>query len=609
MTGTRFASIATLLFVTGVSGSALAASPAAAPAQPSTAKAPSTPASGLHGTVVDERGQAVVGALVSATGDENAAAITDGAGRFVFTGLPPGPYLVRVHHRGFVPARAALVQVLRGRTALAPIRLAGPGSTRLLAAGVGEDPAGGTVLEAGEGDPDHDHGERAWRLRHARRGALDDVTVAAQPARDAGSRDSRTSWLPVLPFSGEFNLLTSASFDRPQDLFLNRLAPTGLAYLELESPAPGGEWRMRGTLVQGDVSAWMASGGYRRAASAVHAYQAGGSFARQRYDGGNAAALAAIGDGGRVAGSIYGYDNWRLGPATVTYGGRYDRYDYLQDRGLLSPSASVGVKVGGGLRLRGSASQTRRAPGAEEFSVDEAIGLSATPVRTFSALASDGMFRPEDIRKFEAGADQSVAGLFTIGGRVFTERVDDQMVAVFGVDRPGGAPSRTGHYFVGGAGDYAANGAGVSLRREIGAYVTGAVEYTNTAVTWTAAGTDRSAIGSLAAMALRAARDRVNDFWTSVNAEIPQTATRIVVVYRLLQASAGDDAAAPLSATRFDVQVHQTLPFLRFTNAQWAALVAVQNRARDSQFDQSAYDELLAVQAPTRLLGGLTVRF
>jgi len=353
----------------------------------------------------------------------------------------------------------------------------------------------------------------------------------------------------------------------------------------------------------------MAAGGYSRVASAAHAYEAGGSFARQRYDGGNAAALAAVGDGGRVAGSLYGFDHWRLGPALVTYGARYDRYDYLQDRGLLSPNVSVMVKPGGGLRLHGSASQVRRAPGAEEFAVAETFGLDVTPVRTFSSLTSDGTFRPEDIRTFEAGADQSLAGIVTIGGRVFTQRVSDQMVAVFGVDRPGGALSRTGHYFVGGAGDYAANGVGVSLRRDIGAYVTGVVEYTNTAVTWTAPGVDRHAIGSMAAFALRSVRDRVNDVRTSVNAEIPQTATRVIVVYRVLQATAMDETAAPLSAARFDVQVHQTLPFLRFTNAHWAALVAVQNRARDAQFDQSVYDELLAVQAPTRLLGGLTVRF
>ena len=606
MTGTRLASIVTLLFVTGVSGSAYAASPAASPlAAPA---APSTPThtASLHGTVVDDRGQAVVGALVSVTGERTAAAMTDGAGRYVFTGLPQGPYLVRVHRRGFTPARALLVQALGLQTEVPAIRLADTRSGRMLAAGAADGVI--TAVPDGADEPEHDHGARAWRLRHARRGALDDVAVAAQPVAREEAAD-RPSWIPIFPLSGEFNLLTSTSFDRPEELFMNRLVPTGLAYLALESPAPGGEWRMRGTLTQGDLSAWMASGSYSRAASAAHAYEAGGSFARQRYDGGNAAALAAIGDGGRVAGSMYGFDHWRLGRAVVTYGARYDRYDYLQDRGLLSPAASVSVQAGRGLRLHGGVARARRAPGAEEFAVAETFGLGVSPVRTFSSLAADGTFRPEDTRTFEAGADQSLAGVVTIGGRVFTQRVSDQMVAIFGVDRPGGALSRTGHYFVGGAGDYVANGAAVSVRREIGRFVTGAVEYTNTAVTWTAAGQDRTAIRSVAAMALRAARERVNDVRTSINAEIPQTATRLIVIYRVLQSSAADDVSARLSAARFDVQVHQTLPFLRFTNAQWAALVAVQNQARDGQFDQSVYDELLAVQAPTRLVGGLTVRF
>jgi hypothetical protein len=65
--------------------------------------------------------------------------------------------------------------------------------------------------------------------------------------------------------------------------------------------------------------------------------------------------------------------------------------------------------------------------------------------------------------------------------------------------------------------------------------------------------------------------------------------------------------AAP--ATRFDVQVHQGLPFLNFSNAQWTMLVAVRNLFRDAMTDASLYDELLVLRPPTRVVGGLTVRF
>lgn len=602
MIRTRLASIVTLLFVTGVSGSAFPASPAPASPQNSSSQLPGSQAASLHGVVTDDRGHAVSGALVSVTGDEKAVAVTDGAGRFVFAGLPPGPYVVRVHQRGYAPAKALLVQASRGENQIPAIRLVDTAASRLLTAGIGDSAA--TVPES----PAPDQSELAWRLRHARRGALDDMAVAAQ-AVDRPAPGTRLPTPPFLPLTGEFNLLTTASFDRPQDLFANRLVPNGLAYLAIGSAAPGGEWRMRGTLTQGDLSAWMASGSYTRAASAAHAYESGASFARQRYDGGNAAALAAVGDGGRVAGSLHAFDHWRVGRAVFSYGGRYDRYDYLQARGLFSPSASVSLKAGRGLRAHASVSQVRRAPGAEEFAVPEAFGLGVTPVRTFSSLAVDGSFHPESIRTVDAGAEQSLAGLVTVGARVFAQRVGDQMVAVFGVDRPGGALSRMGHYFVGGAGDYAANGVALSARRELGAYVTGSVEYSTARATWTAQGQDRAALGSIASAAVRAARERVSDLRTALNAEIPLTATRVIVVYRLLQSSAADESAAPLSAARFDVQVQQTLPFLRFTNAEWAALVALQNQVRDSQFDQSAYDELLAVQAPRRLVGGLTIRF
>ena len=476
MTLTRLASIVassvTVLFVTAGPGSVHAASPAAAPGQHTT-PGPRVSTNILRGTVTDDRGRGIVGVLVSAAGEQTAVAVTDGTGRFVFSGLPAGPYLIRVHQRGYVQARAELVQALAGETRVVPIRLTAMGSPRLLIAGVGGD-AG--VLPGPDG---HDHGELSWRLRHSPRGALDDVSTAVDPGRDEASAFLEALRLPLLPFlslSGELNLLTSTALDTPQDLFLNRAAPNGVAHLTLASPAPGGEWRMRGALTQGDLSAWMAAGAYARAASATHAYESGASFTRQRYDGGNAAALAAIGDGGRVAASLYAFDHWRIGRATLTYGGRYDRYDFLPSRGLLSPRADVTLDAGRGLRLRGAVSLTRRAPGAEEFALPESFSLGLPPARTFSSVSRDGTFQTEGIRHYEAGLEQGLPGGVSLGGRVFAQRVDDQMVAVFGVDSPGGAASRTGHYFVGGAGDYTARGFGVSAAREFGEHVTGSID-------------------------------------------------------------------------------------------------------------------------------------
>jgi hypothetical protein len=93
--------------------------------------------------------------------------------------------------------------------------------------------------------------------------------------------------------------------------------------------------------------------------------------------------------------------------------------------------------------------------------------------------------------------------------------------------------------------------------------------------------------------------------------DIPVTATHVYLSYRFntgFERREGDSTGAGLDS-RFDVQVSQRLPFLDFTSAQWQVLVAVKNLFRDTTRDSSVYDELLVVKPPTRILGGVVVRF
>ena len=57
------------------------------------------------------------------------------------------------------------------------------------------------------------------------------------------------------------------------------------------------------------------------------------------------------------------------------------------------------------------------------------------------------------------------------------------------------------------------------------------------------------------------------------------------------------------------VQINQEMPFLDFTGARWEMLVGVRNLFRSELFDGSVYDELMVVQPPKRITGGVTVRF
>jgi hypothetical protein len=65
----------------------------------------------IQGTVQDEKGLPVSGAMVSALGTSTAFAVTDRGGRFELRTLSPGPYLLRAHLSGFVASRGQVVEV------------------------------------------------------------------------------------------------------------------------------------------------------------------------------------------------------------------------------------------------------------------------------------------------------------------------------------------------------------------------------------------------------------------------------------------------------------------------------------------------------------------
>ena len=97
----------------------------------------------------------------------------------------------------------------------------------------------------------------------------------------------------------------------------------------------------------------------------------------------------------------------------------------------------------------------------------------------------------------------------------------------------------------------------------------------------------------------------------TVESLVTPTATRLFVLYKMNAAFDADHDAGIVSGanTRFDVQVNQSLPFLNFSSAQWEMLVAVSNLFKEDWADTSVYDELFVVRPPTRVLGGVTVRF
>jgi hypothetical protein len=586
--------------------------------------------SGLRGIVLDDRGDPLTGAVVSALGSTTAFAVSDRYGRFSFRNLSPGPYLVRAHLQGYVPARAQIIQVNASNPNTFTIELSRfdqGDPPKVLAAGVG---AAGRDDSAPAEAETHDHGEVAWRLRHLTRSVLKDVDSALVGIDDHESLvgDSlagltravgaparlATALLADVPITGQINLLTSTSFDRPQDLFMaDGLMPRGVAYLSLVAPTGGGEWTMRGAMTQGDLASWILAGSYERRGSSAHQYETGWSYGMQRYLGGNADALAAMTDGSRNAGSVYAYDNWAVNPQVqVHYGAKYSRYDYLAERALFSPRASVTLRpsLTDSLELRAAISRREIAPGAEEF-LPPTTGIWLPPERTFSAVSSHNAFTPERVEHVELAMQRTWAGDVVVGLRAFRQHVDDQLVTLFGGGVPGKADAALGHYYVASGGDFEGRGWGVSVSRHIADSVRASVDYTQAESRWVGASPEARALAVVAASAIRTGRERIHDVTTTVATTIPVVETRVFAVYKINTgfAASNPDNLDARTGTRFEVQVNQALPFMNFTSAQWEMLVAVRNLFRDDMLDSSMYDELLVVRPPKRVVGGVTVRF
>jgi hypothetical protein len=594
------------------------------------------PDSGTISSIVrDASGSPVAGAIVSAVGGRTMTALTDASGHCTLRSLPPGDYVVRVHRVGFIVGNSLVVRVKPGATASheAVLRRADSAvatigtnpQPEILAAGF-LPPAAATTGTASSGDENAEgdnHSELAWRLRHLRRSVLKEaidraaIDDGADDASDSGVWFGSVMMMPARaaaslfatgPVNGEINLLTSSTFDSAAQLADANFA-RGVAYLSLGSSAgQSGDWNMQAAMTQGDVASWMVAGSFVARAQARHRYQAGMSYASQRYIGTNSAALAAVADGTRNAGAVFAFDTWSIAPGTtILYGARYARYGYMDDA-LFSPRVRVQIAPLEHGRLMFTASRRMTAPGAEEFVQSASSNTWVPPERTFAPLVGSH-FAAERTNMLEIAFEHDLRGGAVLGVRTFYQNTENQLAALFGLGRLDRTAADLDHYYVGNAGDVIARGWGVTLSRSLAGHLRGSVDYRVTDAQWTPSG-EAAVIALWAPAAARAVRERLHDLTTSLDAEIPYSATRIFAVYRISNAFESSDGGQPQAVgARFDVQVTQALPFLDFTSAEWEMLVGVRNMFRDIAPDASVYDELLVIRPPKRVVGGLTVRF
>jgi Carboxypeptidase regulatory-like domain/TonB dependent receptor len=583
---------------------------------------------GIRGTVLDDHGAPVSDALVSALSPLSSRMVTtDVRGHFRFDALPSGDYVLRIHRNGFMTTRRDGVRVsASGAPAdVEAIHLRrdamSPAARPILAAGM-DAPSDGDAPST-DGD---NHTETAWRLRHLKRGVLkqdgDVVNVADAAGEEplpspAGSLfgrafDGAASFLTATPFSGEVNLLTTSAL-RDGSIVPLDFMPHGVAYLSIGAPAASGRWDVRASLNQSDLSAWILAGSYTSRDTSPHAYNFGTSYAMQQYQNPRARLIPALPGApepdARSVGELYGGDHWTISPLiAVDYGARYAHYDYLTDRSLFSPRVGFSVTPYADTHLSAHVDQRMLAPGAEEFVAPATAGPWLPPERTFEAVP-DTDLRAERIRTLDIGVDHEFDGAFIVGVHRIQQRVDDQLVTLFGLP-VAGDPASAAHYLVANGGAVDAEGWVFSLSTSPSQRVHGSIDYTVTRADWLSRG-DVAAISLWAPSAVRPRTEDVQNLTTSLQTVVPQTATRVFVVYTVNAAFAhNDDPTRPALDYRFDVQVNQALPFMPFSRtARWEVLVGMRNLFRDPSEPGSMYDELLVVRPPKRVVGGVLVRF
>lgn len=600
----------------------------------------------IEGMVTDEHGNPLQGAAISAVGPDSLFGVTDKAGRFVFSAIPVGTYLIRAQRAGFKASTREFLEVDAAQPALQGFRLeplaprpvsnppvqASDPSQMVIAAGFGGlgTTIGSTESSASpDDDTDHGHTPRLWRLRHLKRSVLRDLDTMvvldaladelswveeragrAVPVRT--SARATTNYLGDASLSGQVQLLTSTAFDGQSDGpgMLWERVPSGVAYATVGAPLGGNaEWSVRGALSRGDLSSWIVAGAFTRAAETRHALDVGASFALQSYTNDTPAALFSVTEQRRSAGSIHAFDTYRINRrAVISYGARYGWHDYLDRNALLSPTVAMSVSPLNKTWVRVAVTQQMLAPGAEEFDARNISAFSLPPQRTFTAASASGRLSAERTRHIEIGLEREI-GTLVVGLRHFQQRVDNQLVTMFGVG-PQGLEPDLGHYVVANGGNFQSQGWVVGISRHVGTRVVGGVEYTTATSMWASDG-ERGVIAMLAPSASRLGNERIHDLTARITTEIPETATRVSAAYKVNSAFSRrsvllDEASAD---ARFDIQVSQRLPFLSASGADWELMISVRNLFRDGMNMGSIYDELLVVRPPKRVIGGVLVKF
>jgi hypothetical protein len=570
----------------------------------------------LEGVIHSERGEPLVGAIVSVFGANLAGGglitLSDENGYFRISDLPPGYYTLRAYLSGFLPSRSSRIEVsdhdgVIEQVSMRLSRLDPPENTQTPFA-LEDDSHNAAVTE----EEKRRITELKWLLRHGKRNVLHDRGLEAFENEGEERVAQNLSVGPEADLNGEFGVMGTAS---EEGLLSFPGAGAGLdarlAYARLDIPTgPTHRWEVSAQLMESVMSSWAGRAEFISDGLLGNRTSAGVSYGNHLYGdlGEFRPPEAGLSRGPEVErsrewfGSVFGSHRIKMGPAEIDAGMTYYYYSYLDQSSYAAPNVQVSWSPGeaGNTVLRGNFGYRVRAPGGEY------LDLLARMVSADFIGTADNVQRGLSAEKTmcsQVALQQRVGDEAILEVRLFQEEAVAQLVKAYMKDQPQ-TQIGPGHYIVWNQGDYRTRGVGLAVSRRFGS-VASSVGYRY--------GLARALSPEVANGFAGGSDKEIHDLMTSLETEIDRTQTRLLAVYRLMSHPSflpGDVEEGEYTLdSRFNVQVYQMLPFVGWEKTQWELMLAVRNLFYEDLGNVTFLDELAIIDSPRRLLGGVLVRF
>jgi len=352
--------------------------------------------------------------------------------------------------------------------------------------------------------------------------------------------------LPTARVEGACWILATPSNSRPSPDLENDA--TGASAVALGGDLPRGHWSAGGVWPEGRSAAW-------RAAAEL-----------SMNPGPRTEWRAASGYAGREGiGTLLTEGRWRMSTrVAVTAGLRYTYGPSELSEHDIDPTAGLEIS-----RLPGRALLTLRTQGSTRIAGGDPVLNPAGPLGAVTVSGSTWPMRRQ--RRHDASIDWPTRS-GSIGVLGFSESSEPRPRSALVLSH------------------LASRGAGLRITRGFGGTVRGNMTY---ACGWRLPSADGK----------RPRDPAFHEVITELEARLDRSATRFTAYSRLHRAASSE------LVSRFDLQVHQGVPFLDGpAQSRWEVLLAVRNLVYEST-DPGSLDELLTAKAPARVVGGISVKF